>query len=141
MRTPGSPIAAHLRLGQAGEDLAASILRNRGYAILARNWRYRRLELDLICERRGTIVFVEVKTRSAAICGGGAGAITNAKKARLIKAAQAWLSINDMWSRPCRFDVVCLTAGDSETYRMEHYRNAFEFSAPLGSGNANWQPW
>jgi len=130
----------HLELGRSGEEIAACILQNHGYRILARNWRFKKLELDIICERQRQIVFVEVKTRRSDICGGGAGAITIAKKSRLIRAAQAWLSKHGQWGKSCRFDVVCLT-GDSENFRMEHYRNAFEFSEALGCGNANWQPW
>ncbi len=130
----------HLRFGAHGEKTAAAILQNSGYSILARNWRFGKLELDIICEFQGEIVFVEVKTRHSGICGGGAGAITRAKKRSLMLAAEAWLSRHGMWGKPCRFDVVCLT-GEEGNFRMEHYRNAIEFTEALDRRHANWQPW
>lgn len=133
-------VAPHIRLGRSGEELAAAILARGGYRVLARNWRFGKLELDLICENGRQIVFVEVKTRSSDICGGGLGAITKAKKRRLALAAEAWLGRNGMWGRPCRFDVVCLT-GAAGNFRMEHYRNAFEFTEAMDCGGAHWQPW
>lgn len=131
---------AHLLLGQTGEDVAARMLRRAGLRVLARNWRQGRLELDLVCRDGETIVFVEVKTRSSAAYGGPQGALTAAKRRVLMRAAQAWLAANDAWGRPCRFDVVCLVAGDG-TFSAEHYRNAFDFVPALDSCHATWQPW
>lgn len=129
-----------MQLGAAGEETACGILRRHGYNILARNWRCGRLELDIICEHDAQIVFVEVKTRRKNARGGGAFAVNESKKRRLLRAAAAWLSISGLWGRPCRFDVICLT-GTAENFRMEHYRNAFELSEAMGCGNPYWQPW
>jgi Holliday junction resolvase-like predicted endonuclease len=72
--------SAHLALGRAGEDAAAALLERSGFRILDRNWRpagaRRGLELDMVAECAGTLVFVEVKTRRVA---GGAGAAGNGK--------------------------------------------------------------
>lgn len=128
----------HLLLGKRGEDWAASELEKAGYVILERNWRHGHLELDMICREGEEIVFVEVKTRSSTHNGGAPGAITAAKIMRMEKAARYWLSAKGVWSRPCRFDVLCLYV-QSDTFRMEHYRNAF--AATLGGSHAGWQPW
>lgn len=137
---PVDGLTPHLRLGRNGEDLAAAILQKEGCRILARNWRFGKLELDIICERAGRIVFVEVKTRKSDVCGGAAGAITRAKQRKVALAAEAWLTRNNRWGQPCQFDVICLTEADGN-FRMEHYRNAFDFTEALDSGYANWQPW
>lgn len=133
-------LTPHLLLGRHGENLAASILQREGYRILARNWHFGKLELDIVCELAGCIIFVEVKTRRSDVCGGGVGAITDAKKNRLARAAEAWLLRNGQWGRPCQFDVICLT-GMGENFRMEHYRNAFDFTEALGGSHTHWQSW
>lgn len=95
-------------LGRLGEGRAAELYRRRGAEILARNVSYPVGELDLIVrEPDGTVVFVEVKTRSGPGFG-GAEAVTGEKLARLRRAAARWLT-----GRPgeaVRFDVVVLTA-------------------------------
>jgi putative endonuclease len=60
-------MADHNDLGEAGEQLAADYLEGEGYEILDRNWRWRKAEADIICRKDGELVFVEVKTRSAAV--------------------------------------------------------------------------
>lgn len=96
------------RLGRLGEERAAGLYRRRGAEILDRNVCYPVGELDLIArEEDGTIVFIEVKTRSGPGFG-GAEAVTGRKLARLRRAAARWLE-----GRPgaaVRFDVVVLTA-------------------------------
>lgn len=132
----------HLRLGAAGEDLAACTVARAGLRILDRNWRSWRHELDLVCEDGDTIVFVEVKTRRSADFGGPAGALGQRKRLALTKAAQAWLASHRAWSRPCRFDVVCVLAtGENGAPVAEHIRNAFDSSETLRGGHSHWQPW
>ena len=62
---------ARQALGQSGEDRAVSELERRGYAILARRYRTRYGEIDIIARDGGTTVFVEVKTRATGECGHG----------------------------------------------------------------------
>lgn len=100
--------ARHLALGAAGEEAAAKLLAAKGYRILARNWRSGGLELDLVCREGRTIVFVEVKTRSPGRTT-PAEALSPAKRAKLVRAASLWLSENDSWDAPCRFDLVAVT--------------------------------
>ncbi len=132
--------AAHLRLGQEGEEAAAGLLARKGYALLARNWRQARLELDMVCRDGDTIVFVEVKTRSSDRYGGPAHAVSPSKQRVLCRAARAWLAAHEAWDKPCRFDVICaLRTGD--TLHLEHFCHAFDCPPALDSGYASWQPW
>lgn len=130
--------SAHLDLGDQGEKLAAIHLQKHGYEILARNWRNGPLEIDLICRLNQQIIFVEVKTRRSKKYGGPLGAMTQAKKAKLIKAAQSWLEKNEMWSSPCRFDVIALVS-NQKSFSMEHIVNAFEAGDFVDSCHTSWQ--
>lgn len=131
----GTCLPPHLHLGTAGEDLVAAFFARKGYNILARNWHCRRIELDIICELDGLIVFVEVKTRSRNTFGGGAAAVNPQKRFRLVAGAQLWLAQNQMWQKPCRFDIVCIY-GRGEYFRLEHYPDAF--SPVMGCRHAYW---
>ncbi len=121
-------------LGSRGEDAAEAHLRRAGWRILARNWRQGRLELDLVCEDGDELVFVEVRTRSAGAMVGPAESVTPAKQRSLIRAARAYLAAHDAWERSCRFDVVCITAGD--TLNLEHIRHAYECDPSVDRGHA-----
>lgn len=124
-------------LGRTGENIAASVMRAKGYAVLDQNWRYGHLEIDLVCEKENLLVFVEVKARSGALYGGASHAVTETKKRNLAHAAQAWLQQHDLWDSPCRFDVICITRA-GEDFSLEHYANAFEPGAALDSGDPAW---
>lgn len=140
MRNPDGAPARHLELGKRGEDAAAAYLLINNYQILDRNWRHGKLELDLVCMENGVLVFVEVKTRTIASFGGPEGAITRAKKTRLLKCAMHWICAKKMWNYPARFDVLCLV-GSGKNLSMEHYRNAFDLSEALDHRNSAWQSW
>ncbi len=93
-------------LGKTGEDLACTELERRGYAILARRYRSRFGEIDIVANHEETIVFVEVKARDGDEFGGGAAAVTPWKQRRIAQMAIDYLSRNRLHDRPCRFDVV-----------------------------------
>jgi len=94
------------RLGADGERTAAQWYLERGYVVLARNWRCRAGELDLVLARRHEIVFCEVKTRSSDRYGSPFEAVGYAKRTRLRRLAATWLS-EEAPFRPSsvRFDV------------------------------------
>jgi putative endonuclease len=107
--------------GQKAEDLCADLLRRAGLRILARNWRCRLGEIDLVAEEAGTLVFAEVRLRRDARFGGAAESITAAKRARIVAAARLYLAGHA--AVPCRFDVLLLDA--LSPARVQWIRNAF----------------
>ena len=109
------------RAGARAEELCAELLRKAGLRVLARNWRCRHGEIDLVAEEGGTLVFAEVRYRRDERFGGAAESVTSAKQSRLIAAARLYLM-----RRPdvnCRFDVLLLDSLDSG--RIRWIRNAF----------------
>lgn len=97
-------------LGRRGEDAAVEWYEAHGYEIVARNWRTRRGEIDAIVRRNGTIVFVEVKTRTSARYGTGAAAVGWKKQQRIRSLAVGWLADQPDYHRSIRFDVVDVDA-------------------------------
>lgn len=121
------------------------MLQNQGWKLLDRNWRSRQLELDIVAEDHGVLVFVEVKTRAATGMQRPFEALTAVKKERLCRAAQAWIACHEAWDRPCRFDLACVTFLDG-AYQTELIHNVIEFGEQsprnvMGGGNTSWQPW
>jgi putative endonuclease len=96
---------ARRAVGAAGEDAVAQWYAGSGYVVLARNWRVREGEIDVIARRGATIVFCEVKTRRSDAFGSPADAVTPTKQARLRKLAVLWLGANDARADVLRFDV------------------------------------
>lgn len=93
--------------GSAAEEAACGYLKRQGCRILARNWHCRYGEIDIIAEEGGTVLFVEVRSRSSCTFGGAAASITPAKLAKLSASAETWLRQH----RPdaaCRIDAVLL---------------------------------
>lgn len=130
--------APHLEFGKFGEKLATREMLANGYLILAANWRFGRLEIDLICEKNGQIVFVEVKSRKSFAAGGAIGAVTPAKIRNITRAAQAWLAETGSWEKPCRFDVICVTSAMGR-YRLERYRDVIKLDRSLDCGDPAWE--
>ena len=112
---------SHLQRGAAAELLAEKFLVKRGLRIVARNFRVKGGEIDLICADGNTTVFVEVRLREGSGFGGAAASITSHKQRRLILAARHWLLKNG--ECPCRFDCVLLDGLDSA--KIEWLRGAF----------------
>lgn len=111
-------------LGQEGEDRAARYLAKQGYRILERNYRTRVGEIDLIVLHQGTVVFVEVKTRTSDAYGAPELAVTPQKQRRMIKAALGYIKHRKFHQVPCRFDVVAISATTEK--EVELIQNAFE---------------
>ncbi len=109
--------------GGSAEEQAARFLEREGLEVIARNYRTRLGEIDLVARDRGTLVFVEVRLRSSARFGGAAASITPAKRRRVELAARLFLSRLDPLP-PCRFDVVALEGG-----RAQWLKGAFEAMA------------
>ncbi len=126
-RDGGGEAAARSRhaLGRAGEAAAETYLRDRGFTILARNYRCAAGEVDLVAIDAGTLVFVEVKTRAGTACGMPLDAVDQRKQRRLAAVARHFLQQAPRGLRALRFDVVGVLwrAGTPE---IEHLTNAFD---------------
>jgi putative endonuclease len=108
--------------GARAEQLCAELLHRAGLRILARNWRCRHGEIDLIAQEGRTLVFAEVRYRASARFGGAAESVTDAKRNRLVAAASLYLS-NLRRQVDCRFDVLLLD--DLQHAHIRWIRNAF----------------
>lgn len=115
-------------LGQRGEAAAARYLKRRRYKVLARGRRLPPGELDLVMlDPDGTIVFVEVKTRTSQQAGHPAEAVDAAKQRRLSRLAVTFLKRHGLLERAARFDVVAITwPQDKWLAKIEHFKNAFD---------------
>ena len=111
-------------LGIRGEDLAVAELARQGYAVLARRYRTRHGEIDIVARDGETIVFVEVKAKESAEFGTAADAVDARKQRRVISMAVDYLARNRLTSRPCRFDVVAID-GVGQDVTVTHYQGAF----------------
>lgn len=111
------------RDGRQAEELAAHFLERKGLRIVARNYRCRGGEIDLVCRHGKTIVFVEVRLRRNAAFGGAAASVTSTKQRRIILAAQHFLTANKQTESDCRFDCVLMTGVSAN--EIEWLRDAF----------------
>ena len=113
---PASGAERRAALGRHGEDVAAAWYEDHGYEVLARNWRRREGEVDLIARQGRTVAFCEVKTRSTDAFGTGGESVLPAKQRRIRRLAARWLAeLTPASGRALvdlRFDVVCITAGE-----------------------------
>lgn len=116
------------QIGRFGEQTAAAYLTTCGYEVLARNWRCRGGEVDLIVRDGSTLVFVEVRTRRGAVAGAAEESVARAKQVRLIALAYQYLdasgrSPDDLW----RIDVVAIDLDrQGQVARLHHVINAIE---------------
>jgi len=111
--------------GRRGEDLAVRELQRRGYAILARRYRTRFGEIDIIAEDSGAIVFVEVKARRTMRFGSAAESIPFWKQRRIAAMALDYLAWTGRLNTACRFDVVAIDGLDGPREDVRVYANAF----------------
>ncbi len=123
-------LAGYLRNGRAGEvgvrgERAAGefLRRKKGYAILRRNWRHGRDEIDLVCRDGAQLVFVEVKTRAAHARVSGYHAVNARKKRALRRAGRAYIA--QLAEKPLtfRFDIVEVEHVAGEPTALLHFEN------------------
>lgn len=114
--------------GRRGEDIAAVYLRLKGYKILERNFRVPQGEIDLVCRKGDTIVFVEVKRRKTLSKGSPLEAVNTKKISRLSAAGAVYLSRHTGETLNARFDVVALSPSKNifGIPRIQHLSNAFD---------------
>jgi putative endonuclease len=110
--------------GGIGEDAAVAVYVRRGYRVMARNWRCKLGELDLVLVRGDTLVFCEVKTRRGSAFGGGYEAVTWRKRAKVRALAEAFLQERGDRPGAIRFDVASVALG-SRGPHVELFEDAF----------------
>ena len=109
--------------GRQAEDLAARFLEKKKLRIIARNYRCRGGEIDLVCRDGKVLVFVEVRLRQNTAFGGAAASVTAIKQRRIILAAQHFLMTNALTNDDCRFD--CILMNGTSGNDIEWLRDAF----------------
>ena len=113
-------------LGRLGEDCAANFLEAHGYKIIARNFRIRSAEIDIIAQIGNVLVFVEVKARSSVRHGLPVEAVNLHKQRKIIEAAGVFLQDENFCDCACRFDVVEVYLRGGLVEDVNHIENAFE---------------
>ncbi len=102
------------RTGVLGEELAEIMLLEKGYTILARNFRCRYGEIDIIAAKNGVLAFVEVKTRLFGSCGRGSESVTAAKRQKIRRCALCYISMCQRRFEAIDFQVVDINADHLE---------------------------
>ncbi|MCX7088653.1 MAG: YraN family protein [Methylococcales bacterium] len=118
---PNKPKAKHLQQGEQSEQHACDYLLEQGLVQIARNYRCRYGELDLIMREQQTLVIVEVRYRQSDTYGSALESITPRKQSRIIAATHCYLAANPH-SEQIRFDVVAISGNN----RLEWIQNAFQ---------------
>lgn len=114
--------------GRDSEALAVAFLKQKGYKVLATNYRLKMGEIDVVAQDGRTIVFVEIKARRSKRYGHPKQALDFRKRRKLSRMAQAYLKTAGRSGASARFDVVAIIATPSGP-EIELIRNAFEVAA------------
>jgi putative endonuclease len=110
-------------LGSYGESLASAYLRQKGYRIVAQNWRYKKGEIDIIAQLGPCLIFVEVKLRSSVKYGWPEESVHRLKRAKIIQTAEAYLMLNK-FEGEIRFDIISILL-HKEQPSIRHILDAF----------------
>ena len=108
--------------GKKGEDLAAKYLAQLGYRVLQRNWYCRWGEIDLVAKEGGSIIFVEVKYRSAGWFGDPHQAVNAAKLRALRRSIQRYIYLHKLFDQAHRLDVICIRH-EKGKFKLKHYKS------------------
>lgn len=116
-------MAQHNELGKKGEQLAVDFLLKHNYAIVERNYRFEKAEVDIIAQKDDILAIVEVKTRSTADFGDPQDFVKPKQIKNLVKAVDEYVTINDL-DVEVRFDIVAIVK-EGKGFTIEHLENAF----------------
>jgi len=115
----------NLYLGRSGEDVAADLLKGKGYKILVRNYKTKLGEIDIIARDKDTLAFIEVKTRHSDRFGLPQEAVSVSKQRQISKAALMFLKENNLLEKKARFDVISVVYSKDKP-QLDLIKNAFE---------------
>jgi putative endonuclease len=111
------------QFGDKGEKIASEFLKNLGYNIIKKNFRFGQSgEIDIVAKDGNVLVFCEVKTRSNENYGTGFEAINPRKQKQLVNIAKGYLMINSIEDIECRFDAIMINYKNQE-YTVEHLKD------------------
>lgn len=116
-------MAKHNILGQKGEEIAERFLLQKGYTILAKNWRYKKLEVDIIALKDNLLVSVEVKTRTTDFVENLGEIVTRKKQRFVIEATNAYMEENNI-EKEARFDIIFIVMNNGK-FSLEHVEEAY----------------
>ncbi len=109
--------------GRLGETLAEEYLEENGYKIIEKNYRTKYAEIDVVAEKNGVLVFVEVRTKSNEEFGTPEETINYKKRKKLMRNAEAYVA-RKRYKGPYRIDALCIVLGSNEkTARISYYEN------------------
>jgi len=120
---PSKLKASQHQLGKDAEHLAASYLQRKGFSIVARNYRYKRAEIDIIAQKGACLLFIEVKARTSNRFGYPEEFVFPAKQALLREAAENYIIAHD-WNQAIRFDIIAVLQRNGKAQIM-HFEDAF----------------
>ncbi len=115
---------ARQQLGSEGESLACRELERLGYSIIERNYRIRSGEIDIVANDAGTVVFVEVKTKTSGDFGDPVEEVTPQKQRQLVSMGEEYHAFHCQPVTPCRFDVIAVDCSVMPP-TITHYKDAF----------------
>jgi putative endonuclease len=110
--------------GKKGEEIAVKFLENKGYEVVARNYRIKRQEIDIVVKHEDTYVFVEVKSRSSSDFGFPEDFISAQQEGRIRNAATHFLVEQNIDTKDIRFDIVSILVYEN-AIEIEHFEDAF----------------
>ncbi|MFL9825832.1 YraN family protein [Rhodoplanes sp. SY1] len=122
-KSPAPKRQAAQKLGLSAESKAAAFLWAKGYRIIDRRYKTPVGEIDIVAQRKGTVVFVEVKARAS--LDAAAESVSVRQRGRILDAAKHWLAGHPQVSGlPLRFDVILIAPG----HLPQHLPGAFDAS-------------
>ena len=111
-------------VGNKGEDIAAEYLINEGYEILARNWRWKRAEVDIIARKNNCLIMAEVKTRTYTYFGTPDNFVTNQKEKMLLEAGYQYAEeINHEWT--VQVDIIAIVLKEDGGHTLQHFEDVY----------------
>lgn len=112
-------------VGDRGEDIAVDYLKNNGFEIVKRNYRFGHGEIDIVAKKNDILLFVEVKTRKNLEFGPPELAVTKSKQRQIRKIAESYLAENKITEFDCRMDVIAILLKKNLPPEINHIENAF----------------
>ena len=114
-----------MSLGKLGENAAAGYLRQKGYRILEQNYRCKIGEIDIVAEKSGRILFIEIKTRRSDHYGAPEESVHTLKQKKILRAAEWYLKEHKATDRPVGFEVISVLWHDGRNPEIRYIPNAF----------------